>query len=74
VHDQYPAEHVGHLGPDHIQALERFKQLAQSKGYYTPAGTSGSDEPSHDDETLLYAREHPSGTHNGRLTSATDAT
>lgn len=47
---QYPAEHVGHLQPHHITALEKFKQLCQSSGYYTP---NGPDGPSHDDETLL---------------------
>lgn len=48
---QYPSGHVGHLTQNHLDTLQKFKDLCQSKNYYTPA--TGSTPASHDDETLL---------------------
>ncbi|KAF2481848.1 CRAL-TRIO domain-containing protein [Neohortaea acidophila] len=48
---QWPAGHVAHLTDSQITALQRFKDLSQDKGYYTPG--DGRSPPSHDDETLL---------------------
>lgn len=51
---QYPSQHVGFLEAKQATALEEFKRLAESKGYYRPA--QGEKPASHDDETLLYER------------------
>lgn len=48
---QYPSGHVGHLTQNQLDTLQKFKDLCQSKKYYTPA--TGSTPASHDDETLL---------------------
>ncbi|KAL1303320.1 hypothetical protein AAFC00_006723 [Neodothiora populina] len=48
---QYPNTHIGHLSAQHREQLEAFKQLCESKGYYTARGKNGL--PSHDDETML---------------------
>ncbi|PNS21983.1 hypothetical protein CAC42_581 [Sphaceloma murrayae] len=47
----YPVEHIGHLKPHHIQALEEFKAFCAKKKYYRPG--DGHAKPSHDDETML---------------------
>ncbi|SMR63725.1 unnamed protein product [Zymoseptoria tritici ST99CH_3D1] len=47
----WPAGHVGHLSDSQTSALEKFKQLCQEKGYYTPS--KDSTPASHDDETML---------------------
>ncbi|CAK3966366.1 Hypothetical predicted protein [Lecanosticta acicola] len=48
---QWPSGHVGQLTPKQTAALDDFKSLCQSKGYFSP----GDDKTpaSHDDETLL---------------------
>ncbi|OQO12390.1 hypothetical protein B0A48_03032 [Cryoendolithus antarcticus] len=48
---QFPAGHVGHLTDGQFGQLTKFKDLCQSKGYWTP-GSAGKPA-SHDDETLL---------------------
>lgn len=48
---QYPSGHVGHLTQNQLDTLQKFKDLCQSKNYYTPA--TASTPASHDDETLL---------------------
>ncbi|KAF1956717.1 CRAL/TRIO domain-containing protein [Byssothecium circinans] len=50
---QYPSGHYAHLSENQQTQLDVFKQLCQEEGYYTPAGTDGKTEASHDDETLL---------------------
>ncbi|KAF2641489.1 CRAL/TRIO domain-containing protein [Massarina eburnea CBS 473.64] len=50
---QYPSGHYAHLSDNQQAQLELFKQLSQKEGYYTPVGTDGKTEASHDDETLL---------------------
>ena len=50
---QYPAAHFGHLNDDQQEALEKFKQICQERGYYFPKGQDGRQYASHDDETLL---------------------
>ncbi|CAI6338884.1 unnamed protein product [Periconia digitata] len=50
---QYPSGHFAHLSENQQVQLQEFKQLCQAGGYYTPAGTDGTSEASHDDETLL---------------------
>ena len=50
-HSQFPAGHVGHLTAGQYEQLQKFKDLCQRKGYFTPA--SGAAPASHDDETLL---------------------
>lgn len=48
---QYPSGHVSHLKQPQTAALDQFKELCKSKGYWTPP--TQSEPPSHDDETLL---------------------
>ena len=48
---QWPAAHIGHLSDGQAAALEKFKALCASKGYYKPA--DDKTPPTHDDETLL---------------------
>nr|OQO18410.1 hypothetical protein B0A51_12686 [Rachicladosporium sp. CCFEE 5018] len=48
---QFPAGHVGHLTDGQFGQLTKFKDLCQSKGYWTPG--SAGQPASHDDETLL---------------------
>ncbi|KAF2871036.1 CRAL-TRIO domain-containing protein [Massariosphaeria phaeospora] len=50
---QYPSGHYAHLTPNQQEQLEAFRQLCETQGYYTPAGTNGACDASHDDETLL---------------------
>ena len=52
---QYPSQHIGYLEESHVKALEEFKQLSKSKGYYKPA--EGDQPASHDDETMLYGQQ-----------------
>lgn len=47
----YPTEHIGFLEHNHVKALEDFKDICASKGYYSPA--KGGQPASHDDETML---------------------
>ncbi|KAF2224406.1 CRAL-TRIO domain-containing protein [Elsinoe ampelina] len=47
----YPTEHIGHLKPQHEEALAKFKEFCKEKGYYKPA--DGTTPASHDDETML---------------------
>lgn len=48
---QYPNAHLGHLTQTQEEALEKFRELCEKAGYYTPA--SASKPASHDDGTLL---------------------
>jgi hypothetical protein len=50
---QYPSSHFGHLTEQQQDALNKFKDLCQERGYYHPAGEGGRKYASHDDETLL---------------------
>lgn len=50
---QYPAGHLAHLSDNQQEQLDAFKKICLEQNYYTP-GTAEKD-PSHDDETLLYA-------------------
>ena len=50
---QYPSAHFGHLNEQQLDALEKFKQISQDQGYFTPKGHNGHEYASHDDETLL---------------------
>ena len=51
---QFPAAHLSHLSDSQQNALDRFKEVCQDKGYYYPPGSNGHAYASHDDETLLY--------------------
>ncbi|CAK1359505.1 unnamed protein product [Cercospora beticola] len=48
---QWPAGHVGHLSEGQRGALDKFKAIAQQKGYYDPGDEKTA--ASHDDETML---------------------
>lgn len=48
---QYPAAHIGHLDQKQTTALNDFKELCKTKGYFAPATDDAA--ASHDDETLL---------------------
>lgn len=50
---QYPAGHLSHLTASQQDQLAAFKKICQEQKYWTPAALGG--QPSHDDETLLYA-------------------
>jgi hypothetical protein len=50
---QWPSGHVGHLTPNQIAALDRFKALCEEKGYYLSASEDEKRPATHDDETLL---------------------
>ena len=52
----FPQGHLGHLTVDQEAALQNFKVKCAEGGYYQ-AGNGGSEEPSHDDATLLYAAQ-----------------
>ena len=47
----FPAQHLGHLEPAELNALDSFKELIAKKGFYKPA--DGQSPASHDDATLL---------------------
>ncbi|KAF2170392.1 hypothetical protein M409DRAFT_19215 [Zasmidium cellare ATCC 36951] len=48
---EYPAGHLHHLSASQIKALEDFKAICEEEGCYKPGNKS--EQPSHDDETLL---------------------